>query len=411
MLSSPPTFASPPRAHPPRLLPLLAPAPLLRVLPLLLLLAPPRASAQTCDASSFPIATPGVQCYGLSAEPDATTVEQCALACCALGTAACSTWQFCPAGAGCSSPSACWLGQPVGDPNANVCRASAGWTGGIRGTPPTVGAYYAIVPVNASSGLPLNSAARHCQSGVSADPYEGIGDQDFNWRAIEAVNDDPNSVSFQPYNWFFNYLSSPKSGSIPALIAARFTEAPSPGDLSWRVVPGLQNPNLFSLLSQSPSYPAGAYATLSSAVTAPCAYNSPAGDLVLAPANSPTAGNGSTVTQTFMFVPLQLRSSSLWTQERHDAQSSGFTDWDGPGESVAVCHEQMIKDDPLNLADTARFFSSGVTSAVDGWWRVPEQPPGPPHWRLPLPAPFSPRPHTGSAETARTRSTCSRTFS
>jgi hypothetical protein len=184
------------------------------------------------------------------------------------------------------------------------------------------------MPVDAATGLPTGAGARHCNSEVSLDDYI-YGNQDFNWRIVEAVNDNASAISIQPFNYFFDQLGIVAGASgYPspfALGIGSTTAGRPPDDLSWSLVPGLQNANLFSLQTQSkdPRW-AGLYATYSSAVTVPCAYNSPRGDLVLAAAGAALAGNGSALTQTFVFFPaVGLRASIVWTTDHHDAQNSG----------------------------------------------------------------------------------------
>jgi hypothetical protein len=345
-------------------------------------------SAATCGAATFAVATPDIECFGLTANPFATTRDACVAACCAAGASQCSTWQYCDTGnaaLGCTQTGtannvSCWLGHPVGDANNQVCHAGPGWVGGIRGAPPVVGQYYAVVPVNASTGFPTNLAARHCNSMVSADPYRGLGNQDFYFRAVAGVNDNADSVSLQPYNYYFDAVgavASSDANPFAALSIARFPEVDADA-LSWVVTPGLDNAAFFSLKTQSTDpAKAGQYMSVASPSSVQCQYNGPVGDFLLAPGNSvpgvTPAGNTSAgavlVTRTFMFIPISLQQDVRWTQEHHDAQNSGNSAWDGPGESTGVCVEQMIKDDPLAVGErTARFFSTGVTSAADSWW-------------------------------------------
>jgi len=248
-------------------------------------------SAAACDASSFPADLSGLECFGLSpalAAAAAASADACAAACCALGPAACAVWQWCPPGAACQ-PQAwpCWLGQPVqpgGD--GGVCSPKAGWLGGLRATAPQEGTYYAIVPVEAATGRPLPSAARHCDSVVSADAYVQ-GNPDFEWKAVEALDGDATATSFQPYNYFFDVLGIatppiPRNPFDAMSLASVAAGAPA-ADLSWRVIPGVSNAGFFSLATKSakPQY-AGAVLTLASPATVPCAYNQPRGDLTLA---------------------------------------------------------------------------------------------------------------------------------
>ena len=322
---------------------------------------------QTCNANSFGKKTNGTRCFGLTAFPLAKTADECVTACCNEGPEDCSTWQFCPEGAACQpqSVSNCWLGQPT----QVTCREEdgAGWLGGIRGTPPEKGSYFTIVPVNPDSGLPLTSAIRHCNSVVSADPF--TGNPDFQFKVLGPVSDilDPAAISLQPYNYFFDFIG-PVTNDPFGVMHITNTDTPGvlPLDLSWIVTPGLQNAAFFSLLSTSLNH-TGQYLTMSSNPTVPCTYNNPVGDITTALPGSTLAGNGSVITQTFMFVKLQLTQNIVWTREHHDAQNSGYSAWDGPGESTSICLEQMIKDDPQSPS-SARFFSSGITSAVDSWW-------------------------------------------
>lgn len=63
----------------------------------------------TCGAANqtFPINMNGTQCIGLTQAPAATDAASCQAACCG----SCNVWQWCPSGAGCSSPNECWVGQ------------------------------------------------------------------------------------------------------------------------------------------------------------------------------------------------------------------------------------------------------------------------------------------------------------
>ena len=243
--------------------------------------------------------------------------------------------------------------------------------GGLRGSPPIVGSYYAIVPVDFRTGLPMNTGIRHCNAVVTADRYTGPGNEDFEWRVTEAENEDAAAISLQPRNYFFWHLSAApcvEEGFSPYPLCNTGTTRADvlPDDLSWLVVPSGTQPQFFRLQTQSKNASrAGKFMTLSSNRTAPCVYQGT--DVVLAPQGAGEAGNGTTLTQAWMFIPLALTSRLTWTTERHDNQNSGFSGWDGPGESAAVCHEQMIREDLLSPT-SPRFFSSGITSAVDGWW-------------------------------------------
>jgi hypothetical protein len=323
--------------------------------------------SQTCDANSFGKKTNNTQCFGLTAFPLATTEADCVSACCNEGPEACSTWQFCPDGAPCQPQpfSKCWLGQPT-LVNCQT-QGGAGWIGGIRGTPPERGSYFAIVPVNTTSGLPLSSAIRHCNSVVSADPF--TLNPDFQFKVLNPASDvsDPAAISLQPYNYFFDFIGAVQDDPFGVMhITNTDTKGVSPQDLSWIVTPGLQNANFYSLLSMSLNR-SGQYLTMSSNPTVPCTYNNPTGDITTALPSSTVAANGTVISQTFMFVKLTVTQNIVWTSEHHDAQNSGFSAWDGPGETTSVCLEQMIKDDPQS-SRSAKFYSSGITSAVDGWW-------------------------------------------
>jgi len=323
----------------------------------------------TCDANSFGKKTNGTQCYGLTAFPLAKTSDECISACCNEGPEDCSTWQFCPEGAACQPQglSSCWLGQPT-QVNCQE-QGGAGWIGGIRGTPPEKGSYFSIVPVNPSTGLPLSppSAIRHCNSVVSVDPFNG--NPDFQFKVLGPLSDltDPAAISLQPYNYFFDFIGAVTDDPFGVMhIANTDTKGVMPLDLSWIVTPGLDNAAFYSLLSTSKNR-TGQYLTMSSNPTVPCTYNNPIGDVTTALPGSTVAANGTVISQTFMFVKLTLTQSIVWTREHHDAQNSGYSAWDGPAESSSICLEQMIKDDPLS-PNTARFLSSGITSAVDSWW-------------------------------------------
>jgi hypothetical protein len=347
-----------------------------RATPLLLaLLSPLLAASQSCDASSFPVATPDLQCFGLSPSPTASSADECVAACCALGASACAMWQYCAEGGGCY-PQAypCWLGQPTHDNygGGGVCRNASGWTGGLRATPPAVGQYYALVPIDPASGLPLAGSLRHCDSIASMDAYSP-GSPDFEWKVVEALSGDASAISLQPVNYFFDALGiRPYDARNPFNLTGISSAAQGAPlrDLAWRVGPGVQNSNYFSLstTSANPAF-AGMVLSVTSNPAAPCTYNKPRGDAVLAPPGAALAGNGTVLTQTFTFVTLAVTEDALWTTDHHDNQNSGYSAWDGPGEAQKVCQEQMIKDDPLAAGDDGtRFFSSGITSAVDGWW-------------------------------------------
>lgn len=175
---------------------------LMRLLPISL--APLLVACQPCDSTSFPVSTPNLQCFGLTPSPTASSEAECVAACCALGSSACAVWQWCVEGSSCRPQTyPCWLGQPTHDSYGGgaVCKNSSGWIGGLRATPPVVGLYYALVPVDPASGLPLAGSVRHCQSITSMDSYSP-GSPDFEWRAVEALSGDPSAISLQPLNYF-----------------------------------------------------------------------------------------------------------------------------------------------------------------------------------------------------------------
>jgi beta-galactosidase len=86
-------------------------------------------AASSCDATSFPASMNGKQTWGLNQAVNVSTVPDCVAACCAAGPAACDTYQFCPAGAACTSgnpPNSCWVGLV----SSGVTRDVGGWVGG-----------------------------------------------------------------------------------------------------------------------------------------------------------------------------------------------------------------------------------------------------------------------------------------
>jgi len=158
-------------------------------------------SAQpSCSAASFPVSLPDLQFFSLSPYAPALSDVDCVAACCSLGNASCSVWQWCIPGSPCDPPQygvRCWLGHPAGSGSSEIWQPSLGWIGGLRGVQPTTGKYYAIAPVSMSTGLPYNIAVRHCQGAISADPYMGPGNGDFEWRVTEAIDQDPQAISLQ----------------------------------------------------------------------------------------------------------------------------------------------------------------------------------------------------------------------
>jgi beta-galactosidase len=85
----------------------------------------------TCGAASFPVNYDGLECWGL-VNANVSTAPECIAACCALGPAACTTWQFCPVGGSCPTPGSCWVGLVSSD-----CHAVPDWQGGAMSQVPT----------------------------------------------------------------------------------------------------------------------------------------------------------------------------------------------------------------------------------------------------------------------------------
>ena len=68
------------------------------------------ATTLKCDVSTFPYARVGVEAVGLQPAPNASSAAECLALCCALGTAACRTWQWAPAYDHGHGLERCWVG-------------------------------------------------------------------------------------------------------------------------------------------------------------------------------------------------------------------------------------------------------------------------------------------------------------
>ena len=332
--------------------------------------------AQTCDASSFPVPTPDEQCFGLYSIPLADeSIEACIGTCCALGADKCSVWQWCPSTGDCWATAGhhCWLGEPT----LNGCReGKKGWVGGIRPTAPVVGSYYEVMPMNSTSAqfYPLSRGLRHCSSIMSADPPTIAPTADFQWRFVEAITSDAASFSLEAANYYFHYAAMlpivDPAMNPTTLSAARISEVADPSDMTWRLVtPAIDGSGFYSIISAS-SNPAwsGLFLSVTASQTNECKHTD-SFDLVLLPAGATIDFFGNPVlSQSFGFFPVDVLSRASWTTEHANAQNNGFSSWDGPGEAESVCREEIIRDDPTNPDFGTRFWSSGVTSAEDGWW-------------------------------------------
>jgi hypothetical protein len=184
---------------------------------------------------------------------------------------------------------------------------------------------------------------------------------------VEALNGDADSFSFEASNYYFNYIGEgvvSECGGPAGVIGAASPLLRPVDSLSWRVVPALDGSAFWSLQSAaSPEL----YLTVTHASNSPCSWNSNQWDLTLAQVG---ADGATRANQTFHFMQVDhpvASDAAPWQTDHHDAQNSGFSAWDGPGEAAAVCPEDVIRDDPLGGSGTTRFFAAGVTSAADGW--------------------------------------------
>jgi len=93
--------------------------------------------AQLTQACNYPVNLTDVQVWDLSPSASgAASPAACADACCALGSGACDTWQWCPGGgpaplAGCGAAQACWVGIGSGQH-----AAVPGWISASSRVPP-----------------------------------------------------------------------------------------------------------------------------------------------------------------------------------------------------------------------------------------------------------------------------------
>ena len=67
-------------------------------------------AASKCDISSFPFSRVGMEAVGLQPAPNASSAAECLAQCCAMGTAACRTWQWAPAYDHGHGVQRCWVG-------------------------------------------------------------------------------------------------------------------------------------------------------------------------------------------------------------------------------------------------------------------------------------------------------------
>ena len=319
---------------------------------------------------AFPLPTVDEQCFGLSSYPLISTPDQCQQACCSLGEASCVAWQWCAPGAACQPTqknASCWVGVPGQSPG---CKAAPGWIGGLRSTQPAQGQYYNLALINASllSGLHI----RHCDDFMSlkGDSRSGASVSDFVWRLVAGLDGSPNTVSLEASNYYFRYAGmNINANSSTLIMGTEFPEYVADlSDLSFFLVPGLDDDRFFSLqiASSNPQY-ALKYATAASTNLGPCPETNTL-DLVLADGYAPGVFNGVSLGQTFAFLPVSVIPAVSWHTEHHDAQNTGFSAWDGPGETTGgVCTEELIKTDPSSPTSPT-FLSSGVVSTADGWW-------------------------------------------
>ena len=266
------------------------------------------------------------------------------------------------------------------------CTGSAG--GYTRATEPRVGgSYYLIQPV-INGSVVLDAALRHCGGVASFDPQTDPRlIADFQWRLVEGIGGLSTAVSLQSNNYPFDalgWLGSPpvisnaKTPVAVGHVSATGAGSPSvpPGDAAWYLEVGLDGSGLgYSLLlaSGNATMYLQALSLTSCTLCVPCHSDGrgTAGDAAMAPQGALVALDGGVVlTQTFVFTPVDASGGGApWATDHANAQNSGQTGGDGPGETAAVCTQQMLQASDAQLAASApRFLSSGVTSAADSWW-------------------------------------------
>ena len=141
---------------------------------------------------------------------------------------------------------------------------------------------------------------RHCDYQAYATPVEN-GNDDFNFDAIPALSGDANAVSFMSVNYPSMALTIIPNAGFAETGRLGIAEGADPFNASWTVVPGLSNPAMYSIQSQSksPAF-AGKYITKFSQLSGSCAgnYGTPSGDVYLSDGSSAAAA-----TWTLGFTP------------------------------------------------------------------------------------------------------------
>lgn len=154
-----------------------------------------------------------------------------------------------------------------------------------------------------SSALPLyvsfypvidtTLSLRHCNYVASACPYEE-GNEDFEFKAVKALNGDSTAISFQSVNFPDMYLT-PIFGK-GSVVPLGLLDVTNTDDATFKIIPGLSDPTNYTIVTQTKNTTfANTVLSLSSQNNAPCHYGSPSGDIVLG-----TSGDTSFRTQTFV---------------------------------------------------------------------------------------------------------------